>query len=416
MKAFQSLINQLRLSYPTRASQLDALEKAEFPDSKTDGWRYTELADLYATDWTMNTSASANGAPFKSLTLSVVDSCVVIGVNNGELSAPTILPDGIELKSEDADCFDLEAQKSNSFLVLNQLGRVHAVKIKITSSFTESRPIHIAVMSTVPVGTDSAIFPHINLIVEAGVQAKVMITFESPDGVRLLCDSMFTVNLERDAKLHLLEFQKQGSEVFHLSTNVINLKHNSQFSCMALSLGSQFSRHDLRVTMLEENAGVSIKGLYLVDGNRFADFQTQVLHLASSCTSEQVFKGVLSGQAKANFDGLIHICETTEKSVALQINRNMLLSQDASVHASPSLEIYADDVKCSHGCTIGQLDEDQVFFLRSRGIPENETRALLTFAFANDIVQHDEELYGLKPYVEECINKLNVSSTAEGEK
>jgi Fe-S cluster assembly protein SufD len=167
----------------------------------------------------------------------------------------------------------------------------------------------------------------------------------------------------------------------------VKLAADSRYSSQAISLGGALARTDIGVVLEGERAEASLDGLYLVDGNQQVDTHVTVRHASPNCSSHQLYKGVLAGRAKAVFSGRIIVDQDAQKTDARQSNRNLLLSDDAVVNSNPQLEIFADDVRCTHGSSIGQLDEKAVFYLRSRGIGREEAIQLLTLAFAGEILQ-----------------------------
>ena len=153
-----------------------------------------------------------------------------------------------------------------------------------------------------------------------------------------------------------------------------------------MSLGARLSRHDIDVTLDHERARCSLDGLYVANGRQHVDFHTNVEHVAPRCESREYYKGIAGGRGRGVFNGRVHVHPDAQKTEAHQTNRNLLLTRNAEIDTKPQLEIHADDVKCSHGATIGQLDEQMLFYLRARGIPESTARGMLTYGFARDVV------------------------------
>jgi Fe-S cluster assembly protein SufD len=166
----------------------------------------------------------------------------------------------------------------------------------------------------------------------------------------------------------------------------MRLAADSRYSAQAISLGGALTRTDIGVVLDGERAEASLDGLYLGDGTQQADTHLTVRHASPNCNSHQLYKGILAGHARSVFNGRIIVDQDAQKTDAKQSNRNLLLSDDAVVNSNPQLEIFADDVRCTHGSTVGQLDEKAVFYLRSRGIGRDEGIQLLTLAFAGEIL------------------------------
>jgi Fe-S cluster assembly protein SufD len=207
--------------------------------------------------------------------------------------------------------------------------------------------------------------------------------------------------LAEDAVLDHVVVQEEEISAHHLAVRQVKLATNSRYSAQTISLGGALARTDIGVTLDGEGAEASLDGLYLVDGAQQADTHLTVRHARPNCNSFQLYKGVLAGSSRAVFNGRIIVDQDAQKTDANQSNRNLLLSDDATVHSNPQLEIFADDVRCTHGSTVGRLDEEAVFYLRSRGIGRDEAIRLLTLAFAGEVLERVpvEELRGRLEHV-----------------
>jgi Fe-S cluster assembly protein SufD len=219
-----------------------------------------------------------------------------------------------------------------------------------------------------------------------GSECRVVETFASPGGRASLSNAVTEVLVEDDAFVDRYKLQLEGAESLHVATLVARLARDARFSDHSISLGAALSRNDIEVRFGAEGGECVLNGLFVVDGRRVADTHSTVDHAQPHCTSRELYKGVLDGQARGIFNGLVVVRPGAQKTDAGQMNRNLLLSREALVHSTPQLEILADDVKCKHGSTTGQLDANALFYLRSRGIGEPEARTLLTWAFASDLV------------------------------
>ena len=181
--------------------------------------------------------------------------------------------------------------------------------------------------------------------------------------------------------------QRESLAAFHMATFQVQGERASVPSSHSISIGGALVRNDVNAVLDGEGIDCILNGLYFGDGRQVVDNHMRVEHAKPHCASHELYKGVLDGKSRAVFNGLIHVHKGAQKTDAKQSNRNLLLSRDAIANSNPQLEIYADDVKCTHGSTVGQLDEDAVFYLRSRGIGAEAARSLLTYAFASDIVE-----------------------------
>jgi Fe-S cluster assembly protein SufD len=226
------------------------------------------------------------------------------------------------------------------------------------------------------------------VIVEAGEGSRAVVvkSFIGPAGGAYFTNAASTVVLGQGAVLDLTKVQRESRNAFHVEHLEVIAGRDSTFTHHSISLGGRYSRNDFDATLDGEGAEVSLYGLYEVAGSQHVDHHTTVDHAKPNTTSRELYKGILDGTSRAVFDGRVIVRPRAQKSSAVQTNRNLLLSPDALVHTKPQLEIFANDVKCKHGATIGQLGADVLFYLRSRGIDLATARRLLVHAFAGEII------------------------------
>jgi Fe-S cluster assembly protein SufD len=195
------------------------------------------------------------------------------------------------------------------------------------------------------------------------------------------------VALAANAVVDHYKLQRESTEAFHLAAMFVRQERDSNFSSHSISWGADLARNDVHAILAGEGCEAILNGLYMVEGTQLIDHHMRVEHVAPHCDSHELYKGILEGRSRAVFNGRIYVHHGAQKTDAKQTNRNLLLSKQAVCNSNPQLEIFADDVKCTHGSTVGQLDETAIFYLRSRGIGEEAAKSLLTFAFAVDIVE-----------------------------
>jgi Fe-S cluster assembly protein SufD len=211
-------------------------------------------------------------------------------------------------------------------------------------------------------------------------------TFTSPDGRASLSNAATEVVVEDNASVDRYKLQQEGREALHVATLAARLGRDARFTDHGIALGAALSRNDIDVRFDAFGGDCALNGLFVLDGRRVADTHSRVEHARPHCTSRQLYKGIVDDQGRGVFNGLVVVRPGAQKTDAAQTNRNLLLSREALVHSTPQLEILADDVKCKHGSTTGQLDPVALFYLRSRGLGEAAARSLLTWAFASDVV------------------------------
>jgi Fe-S cluster assembly protein SufD len=247
-------------------------------------------------------------------------------------------------------------------------------------------PIHLAHLTTGN-GAPTVAYARTLVVAGRGSECRVVESFSSPAGTSSLTNAVTEVVVEDNARVDRYKLQQEGQAALHVATLAVRLGRDARFADHSLSFGAALSRNDIDVRFEAEGGDCALDGLFVADGRRVADTHSRIDHARPHCSSRQLYKGVLDGQARGVFNGLVVVRPGAQKTDALQMNRNLLLSREALVHSTPQLEILADDVKCKHGSTTGQLDATALFYLRSRGIGEAEARSLLTWAFASDLVR-----------------------------
>ncbi|HEX7030719.1 MAG TPA: Fe-S cluster assembly protein SufD, partial [Gammaproteobacteria bacterium] len=210
------------------------------------------------------------------------------------------------------------------------------------------------------------------------------------------------VALNRGAQLRHLRLLEAGPEEFHVANVLARVERDARYENQQLCLGGKLVRNDVRVELVAENAQAELNGFVLADGAQHVDNHLDVRHVAPHTNSTQNYRAVLDGRSRGVFNGKVHVAPDAQKIDASQASNNLLLSKLAEIDTKPELEIYADDVKCAHGATVGQLDESMLFYLRSRGIDESTARALLIFAFADDVIRRTG-IPEIRSYVEDAV-------------
>ena len=220
----------------------------------------------------------------------------------------------------------------------------------------------------------------------AGCEAKIVESYVGVNSGRYFCNAVTELVGGQDAVVEHYRIQQESDSGFHIGTLEANLPRGCHLTAHAVSLSGSLVRNNVHVILNGEGAECTLNGLYLADGKQHIDNFTEIEHIKPRATSLELYKGILDGSAHGVFNGKIVVHKDAQKTDARQTNKNLLLSENAMVNTKPQLEIHADDVKCSHGSTIGQLDPDALFYLRSRGLGVDEARSLLSFAFASDVV------------------------------
>jgi Fe-S cluster assembly protein SufD len=247
-------------------------------------------------------------------------------------------------------------------------------------------PIHVLFVSDSRAAR-GAVYPRNVVVLGSNAVASVVESYVAlADGVALT-NTVTEANLADGARLDHCKIQRESAEAFHLATLEVRQARDSYLNSFSFAAGAALSRTNIYTTLAGPGAHATLYGLYLGDGRQHVDHQTRIEHAAPDCTSWEVYKGILDGHAHGVFNGKVFVHPVAQKTDGKQTNKNLLLSETAKVDTKPQLEIFADDVKCTHGATVGRLDAVPLFYCRSRGIPEAEARTLLTYAFAADVLE-----------------------------
>ena len=250
------------------------------------------------------------------------------------------------------------------------------------------RPIHLLFLSSAPVPFGASVR---NLIrVGHHAQVRIVECYTGEAGQEYFTNAITELIGADESRIEHCRVQRESTSAHHVSGTHLHLGRAAVFASESLSLGGAIVRNDVNAVLDAEGISCTLNGLYLVDGDRLVDNHTTIDHAKPHCESHELYKGILDDRGRGVFNGKIFVREDAQKTDAKQTNQVLLLSDDATIDTKPQLEIFADDVKCTHGATIGQLDEAQMFYLKSRGIGEEHARAILLHAFAADIVERIE--------------------------
>lgn len=280
---------------------------------------------------------------------------------------------------------------AHPFAALNTALFEDGALVEVEPGAQMDAPLHLLHISWPGEGASPALsLPRVLLRAGRGSRVRLVETYGGHPGQPALVDAVTEIELEDDAQLDRTKLQRESDSAFHVALLAVRQGRDARFVDHSISVGAALSRHDIDVLLDGEGAECVLDGLFLAEGAQHTDTHSRIDHARPHGTSRELYKGVLDGRARGVFHGLVVVREGAQKSDAWQANRNLLLSTQALVHSTPQLEIRADDVKCKHGSTTGQLDPQALFYLRSRGLGEEAARALLTWAFASEIVQRLE--------------------------
>jgi Fe-S cluster assembly protein SufD len=378
---------------PLRQSARGRFRSLSFPTPRTEDWRFTNVAPLLRESFEMAAQAPVDASVLPQPV--APDALRLVFVNGhfvSELSALTDMPMGLATGSLAAAPEAVSRQlgriaeyEDQVFTALNTGFLGDGAYVMLADGLTLNRPVEVIYLSQ-PAGRVTAAYPRTLVIIGKGAQATVVERYLPAGGGTYFTNAVTEAMVGAEGTLDHVKVQQEGAEAFHVANTQFVLGERSRLTTHALSLGGRLSRNEVRVRFDGQHAEATVNGLYLADGQQHVDNQTILDHAQPNCASHELYKGILDGQAHGVFNGKIFVRKDAQKTDAKQTNKVLLLSDDATIDTKPQLEIFADDVKCTHGATVGQLDAEQVFYLRSRGLDLEAARALLTFAFANDVV------------------------------
>ena len=372
-----------------------------FPTTKDEEWKYTNIAELIAKDFSfvfperkISREEILNRFPFLQNAFYVI---IENGRLNSEATDLNNLPNGIEIKNiREAKNSSLVQKHFNqyadvgadAFAALNTAFANEGLFVHVQQGISVEKPVYIVHISS---STDQAAVAHNRLLIAAEKNSSVKIlnvAVSKNNSSDTFSNSVNEIFVDENARVEFNVLQNENNNSFHIcGTHVLQSK-NSVFSINTISLGGKIIRNKLHIKLDGSNSENHMYGLYLAGNSQLIDNHTAVYHAMPHCNSNQLYKGIIGGKAHGVFNGKVVVEKDAQKTNAYQSNKNILLSNDAVVNAKPQLEIFADDVKCSHGATTGQMDDDALFYLRARGIGEESAKALLNIAFANDVLNN----------------------------
>lgn len=269
------------------------------------------------------------------------------------------------------------------FIQLNQALMGDGLVLTVGRRAVLDRPLHLVFVGTAAT-TGRAIHPRVLIVLESEAAATVVEHHISADGEDRFVNAVTEVAVGDGARLNHYKWQGEGDGTYHYAGTLATVGRDARYENFVLTTGARQSRNEMVIRLTEPGSDLVLSGGYLVNGDRHTDTTTRIEHLAPDCTSREVYKGVLDGRARGVFQGKIYVDRLAQRTDGHQMARALILSDKAEANTKPELEIYADDVKCSHGATVGEIDKDHLFYLQSRGIGLNEARRLLVDAFVID--------------------------------
>lgn len=387
-----------------------------FPTLKHEEWRQTNIKPILQPNYQAVSALDESGASdaFKKAEIPGLDALQLVFINgcfSESLSKTEGLPEGVLVKNLQAALQDnsgrlepylarKESYEKTAFASLNTAFLNEGACVFIPKDTVVEKPIQILYLSTEQ-NQPYIVHPRTLLVAGNGSKATVIESYIGTDGSIYLNNAVTEVIVGENANIEHIKYQRESEAAFHVTNTQINLDRSCNYIHNSLMFGGLVVRNDITKVLNAEGIDSTLNGIYMLKNKQHTDNNTRIVHAKPNCNSWELYKGILDDESRGVFRGRIFVAREAQKTDAKQSNRSLLLSDKAEANAMPQLEIFADDVKCTHGATTGQIDDDALFYLRSRGIDQITARALLTYAFASEMVGE----IGLEP-VQEIANKI----------
>ena len=401
-----------------RKEALSNFSRLEFPTIKDEEWKYTSIAPLLKYNFVPSYEKKIVSKEFiKSLLFDEMEHSLIVFINgrySAEHSNLLNLPKGVIVGSI------AEEMKKNNEVLQKHFGKYanyqNHIFTALSTAYTDDgafiyipsgkiveEPIHIVFIAA---SEDEKILvqPRNLFVAEKSSQVTIIEHYVSADEAIHFTNAVTEIVAEENAVVDHIKLQEESKKAFHIARMEVDQERNSNFASHLISTGADLSRNEFNARFNDEGGECKLNGLFMIDGTQLFDAHTLMDHAKPHCNSHEHYKGILDEKSRGVFNGKVIVRQDAQKTNAFQENNNILLSDEALVNTKPQLEIFADDVKCSHGATIGQMDEDAKFYLESRGIGEETSKSILLHAFASDVIT-SIKIESIRNYIEEIITK-----------
>lgn len=375
-----------------------------FPTTKNEDWHFTSVSPIAEEEFTLLASSSGDVrrdqiAPFAFAAGELPGWYTMVFVNGrfeASLSDCGKLPKGVKLIdlasawTKAPELVDrigkITSYDSATFTALNTAFMHDGAVVEIAKDVVVDRPIHLLYV-TDATAAKGMMHPRNLVVVGRNAKATVIESYVSLSDAMYLVNAVTEVSVAEGATLTHYTIQREGARAYHVGTVEACQAKDSHYVSFALATGAALARSNVYTTLDGEGCGATLNGLFMLDGEQHSDHQTQIIHAQPNCYSRELYKAVLDDRSHGVFNGKVYVHPIAQKTDGKQTNKTLLLSDTAHMDSKPQLEIFADDVKCTHGATIGQIDQTALFYLKSRGIGNAFARQLLTYAFAADVLE-----------------------------
>jgi len=404
--------------HKTRNDAFKNFTNLDFPNSKNEEWKYTNIAPLLSQIFSIDkVDSKISKDDIKKYLLEGIDAHILVFINGDFSSELSLLKDinkGIRIDSIK------DKLKNNDSELLNHLGKYADYRkdiftslstaftndgafIKVDDNIISEKPFYILYLTN---AQNNSIQTQPRNLILGGKNSQFTIIehFVSIDDSTYFTNTITEVLAEENSVIDHIKIQEESRNAFHFARMDVEQERNSNFTSHLISLGGKISRNEMNAKFNNEGGESMLNGLFLIEDDQLFDVHSKIDHAKPHCNSHEHYKGILDDASRGVFNGKIMVRKDAQKTNAFQQNNNILLSKEALINTKPQLEIFADDVKCSHGATIGQLDKEAKFYLKSRGIGEEAANIILLHAFASDVINLIK-VDAVKNYAEEIITK-----------
>ena len=384
-----------------RKDALARFDELGFPTTRDEQWRFTNVAPIARIPF-KPADPQANSLTISDISRYTVCEarCMQLVFLNGfyceNLSTVKFVPKGVRIISL-AKAFETErallepmlsrseVNRNNAFTALNTAFMADGAFVYVPANTVLKDPIHLLFLSTNQAEAAISV-PRSLILLQNGSQASIVESYAGLGSGLYFTNSVTEVHVGENCVADHYKLQRESDAAFHIANVQVNQGRDSSYSSHSLSLGGSLVRNNINVLLDGTGADCELNGLYVTKGHQHVDNHTAIDHSKPNCVSRELYKGILDDASSGVFNGRIVVRKDAQKTNARQTNKNLLLSKGAGINTTPQLEIFADDVKCTHGATIGQLNEEELFYLRSRGIDRDAARTLLAYAFASELL------------------------------
>jgi Fe-S cluster assembly protein SufD len=412
LKGFEEIASKGGSAAPdwARSLRLSAITRFEalcFPTTKNEDWHFTSVAPIAEREFDL-LAPPAHGvtaAQLEPFTFGATDWHTLVFVNgryDAALSSTKGLPDGVTLVPLKRAYEELPllveqylgkvaAYEGQTFTALNTAFLDDGAVLHVAREVEVAQPIHLLFVSDASAGAGTS-QPHNLIVLDRFAKATVIESYAGLGDGSYFTNAVTEAVVGDGATLTHLKLQRESAKAYHVGTVDVRQARDSHLVQFSFATGAALSRTNIYTELRGEGCGATLNGLYLGDGEQHIDHQTRIEHVEPNCYSREHYKGILDGAAHGVFNGKVFVHPAAQKTDGKQTNNTLLLSEKAQIDTKPQLEIFADDVKCTHGATVGRLDETALFYMKSRGIDARTARELLTYAFAADVLETIEQV------------------------